>query len=133
MLKEKHKTRKKIKIESIETVNCCNKPKTTKEIIAEKAIDFIDNCLDITNFLKLRREFEVLKKIILNKNQRNHLILPSYNSNNAEFKESCPEEVWEIEEINDKVSIEAIEEILNLDFSNPVNRKIAKNIIKSII
>jgi len=136
-IKKKYRERKLIRVNAFDIFKrnfmCCrNNPlfsKSSKDFAIDNAIDELDNFFEITKIMKNIREFQVLKTILLSKEQRSLFILPSLNVNLYEPQE-IDNDANEEEQV---LGVDLIEKFEELDYSNKVNRKIAKNFISSII
>ncbi len=115
---------------------CCRKTlffkKTKKDFAIDHALDDLDNCFEISQIIRNVREFELLKYIIFDKKQRLLFLLPSLNVNI--FDENRPNlEEARLDEFEQKLGMELIEKLQELDFDSYTNRKIVKNFIRSIV
>ena len=92
-------------------------------------MEYIDYCSELGNLVTLKREFDLFKKLLLRKEQRNMIVNKSSNLK-VEFdvdNDDKNEETY-IEKLN-KVT----ENIEKIDLKERKNRIITKNIIESLI
>ena len=115
--------------EVFKQVYCCCCIKNNKEKIINYAMEYIDSCSELGNLVTLKREFDLFKKLLLRKEQRNMIVNKSSNLK-VEFdvdNDDKNEETY-IEKLN-KVT----ENIEKIDLKERKNRIITKNIIESLI
>ena len=115
--------------EVFKLIYCCCCKKNSKEIITNKVIEYVEECSEFGNIIKKYRELEVLKKILLKKEQREMFILPSIN---LKIEEIEPKEQENKENFIDKLN-KANYIMKNTDLKKRENRILGKNIITSII
>ncbi len=150
-LKEKFMKRKSLVISGFEiflTFCCCNQKQTTlRSEVIQSLMDYINECSEIGNIIRLFRQVEFNKNLILKKFQEKMYILPSYNlkhsleteNKNEEKQEENNDQEEEEEDkdknddFNKKINLEMFESFENLNYNDKRNRKLVKNIIKSII
>jgi len=133
MLETSIKYRKQIIANSNETskilyCSCCIT--TNKEKIINRAIEYVEQCSELGNIVKRNREIDILKKIILNKEQRIMEILPSNNIKTKIEDEEKNEE--ETDEYLDKLS-DSNEVMKSIDLSKRINKVLVKNVVSSIV
>jgi len=92
-------------------------------------MEYVEHCSEFGNIVKNYRELEVLKKILLKKEQREMFILPSIN---LKIEEIEPKEQENKENFIDKLN-KANYIMKNTDLKKRENRILGKNIITSII
>ena len=133
MLETSIKYRKQIIANSNETskilyCSCCIT--TNKEKIINRAIEYVEQCSELGTIVKRNREIDILKKIILNKEQRIMEILPSTNVKTIIGEEEDEEELEEgylnkLYNSNDLIK--------TIDLTDRTNKVLVKNIISSIV
>ena len=133
MLETSIKYRKQIIANSNETskilyCSCCIT--TNKEKIINRAIEYVEQCSELGTIVKRNREIDILKKIILNKEQRIMEILPSNNIKTKIEDEEKNEE--ETDEYLDKLS-DSNEVMKSIDLSKRINKVLVKNVVSSIV
>jgi len=108
--------------------SCCIT--TNKEKIINRAIEYVEQCSELGTIVKRNREIDILKKIILNKEQRIMEILPSTNVKTIIGEEEDEEELEEgylnkLYNSNDLIK--------TIDLTDRTNKVLVKNIISSIV
>jgi len=130
------KTRKVININGceifkIESFCCCN----NRDKVIGNALEFIDKCSEFGNIIKLHSEVDILKKVLLNKDQQEAFVLPSLNlrfNSNLDKIGDNEDTNEEKESFTDKLNIAYIS-LNNLDLKRKENRILAENIVSSIM
>ena len=67
-------TRKKYTVSSLDISNllyCCCCLNTPKARLINNVLEFIENSVEIGNIIKINRDIDVIKRVLLNKEQRN--------------------------------------------------------------
>ncbi len=122
-------------------INYCFCKKSNKELVFERANEYLDKHSEIINIIKTNRYINFLLTLSLSPKQEQLFQLPSWSVSHS-FKNEDKEENHinkeenEDEPIFDKekeINENLIEMFASLNYSNEVNKKLAKNIIKSII
>jgi len=129
-LEQTLKTRKSIRPDSCEIIKltyCCCCKMNNKEKITNSVMDYIEESSEIGNIIKKTRELELLKKLLLVKDQRKMFILPSKNIK-VEKDEEADDPIDFID-----ILYEANDVIKSNDLKDRKNRVLGKNIITSII
>ncbi len=108
---------------------CCYTKKPRDYIICS-AMEYIDNGSEISSLVKLLRNIEIHQNLLLRKYQEEKYFLPSLNVDEGEEK---PDNAEEEDEIDKKLNEDAITDLGNWDYEDRTNKKIAKNMIKSIV
>ena len=98
--------------------------------IINRAIEYVEQCSELGTIVKRNREIDILKKIILNKEQRIMEILPSNNIKTKNEDEEKNEE--ETDEYLDKLS-DSNEVMKSIDLSKRINKVLVKNVVSSIV
>jgi len=132
-LEKSLKTRKSAKSSGCEVFKlmyCCCFTQNNKEKIINTSIKYLEQCSEFGNIIKKTREMEILKKLLLKKEQRNMQILPSTN---LVIEKEEEEEEEESEVTYADQLYEANEAMKNLDLKVRNNRTLGKNLITSII
>ncbi len=122
---------------------CCSCCKNNKDNIIESAVEFTENSSEIGGIITLYREIELIKKILLRKQQREIYSFPSISivkevkevkeAKEVKSEEDKKEEPKEQEdELIEKLK-EECESLKDINLEKRENKILAKNIITSII
>jgi len=121
--------------EVFKLIYCCCCKKNSKEIITNKVIEYVEECSEFGNIIKLHSEVDILKKVLLNKDQQEAFVLPSLNlrfNSNLDKIGDNEDTNEEKESFTDKLNIAYIS-LNNLDLKRKENRILAENIVSSIM